>query len=309
MSASKAFRSHLMQQFAAVARTQSRPPLALSCSSSTRHHQTSSSLLNVSDLLEPSTFQFQQASKNASSAKRHDAVEQEQTGNDQEQSRIDQGLAEVSEAASTFQSTLLSRRTISNLTPIPPAMLKSSLDRAILCAQNAPNHKQTEPTFFKRIISPSPAIDTLAQIAYNVTYNRKLQRDPENAKHLATRKRDKWSQIPAYLVVAIKNQPPQCVEDEDPYQELDFVPPKTELQLEDYASSCAATQNILLSLHSEGIGTKWATGPVIKTRSFRSLIGLTDTDRVVGLIMVGGIGFNPAPRRRRQEWTDSVEDL
>jgi hypothetical protein len=46
----------------------------------------------------------------------------------------------------------------------------------------------------------------------------------------------------------------------------------------------------LLSLSAEGIGTKWATGPVVKTPAFRSLFQLQNTHRVVGLIMVGGAG-------------------
>ena len=44
---------------------------------------------------------------------------------------------------------------------------------------------------------------------------------------------------------------------------------------------------MLLSLHAEDIGTKWATGPVIHTPAFRKMIGAKQSDRVVGLIMAG----------------------
>ena len=57
---------------------------------------------------------------------------------------------------------------------------------------------------------------------------------------------------------------------------------------EQYASACAAIQNVLLSLHAEGIGSKWATGPVIQTLAFRKLVDAAPTDRIAGLIMVGG---------------------
>ncbi len=51
----------------------------------------------------------------------------------------------------------------------------------------------------------------------------------------------------------------------------------------------AAVQNVLLSLHAEGIGSKWATGPVVRTPAFRQLVQAAPTDRVAALIMVGGM--------------------
>ena len=44
-----------------------------------------------------------------------------------------------------------------------------------------------------------------------------------------------------------------------------------------------------MSLHADGIGSKWATGPVICTPAFRKLVHANPTDRIGGLIMVGGI--------------------
>jgi nitroreductase len=354
MSAPNIFRSHLMQQFAAAARTQSRPPIALATSSKRR---SSSSFLNVVAvaakehqdhlLLDGSALHNNgrggpmQASSIASAdhglrrlstaavgvevaatgahavqGVRGDEVEElAECDHRGEKERNDEAERTYTDAAvspatvSSFQSTLLSRRTVASLSYLQPDVLKLSLDRAILCAQSAPNHKHTEPTFFKRMLSPSPAIDALAEIVYNVTYKRKSVTDPENAESFAARKRDKWNRIPAYLVVAIKNQPPSCRGDEELYTELPFVGPQTERHLEDYAAACAATQNVLLSLHSEGMGAKWATGPVISTPAFRALIGITPTDRVVGLVMVGGIAVQPKPPRRRQEWDALVEDL
>ena len=43
---------------------------------------------------------------------------------------------------------------------------------------------------------------------------------------------------------------------DDLYDTLPLRPPETERQLEDYASTCASIQNILLALHSEGLGAK-----------------------------------------------------
>jgi nitroreductase len=63
-------------------------------------------------------------------------------------------------------------------------------------------------------------------------------------------------------------------------------PPTT---ISQYAAACAAIQNVLLSLHAHGVGSKWATGSVIRTCAFRQLVNAQPTDRIAALIMVGGL--------------------
>jgi len=83
--------------------------------------------------------------------------------------------------------------------------------------------------------------------------------------------------------------------------------PHTIQQLEDYASSCASIQNLLLSLHSEG---EWATKTIIRTHALRNLIGCKKDDMVVGLIMVGWTKRVPRmPRRRRELEGDVLKDV
>jgi nitroreductase len=69
----------------------------------------------------------------------------------------------------------------------------------------------------------------------------------------------------------------------------------------------------LLSLHAEGIGTKWATGAVVKTPAFRSLFHFEKTDRVVGLIMVGGAAAasknKVSAKRHHKRREDLVQDV
>jgi len=131
------------------------------------------------------------------------------------------------------------------------------------------------------------------------------------------RKRDKWSTIPAFLVATVggmEDQYQQDLEEEEeepsPYQELPFIAPLTIQQLEDYASSCASIQNLLLSLHSEGLASKWATGPIIRTHALRNLIGCKKDDMIVGLIMIGWPKRVPRmPRRRRELEGDVLKDV
>ena len=71
-----------------------------------------------------------------------------------------------------------------------------------------------------------------------------------------------------------------------------------------YASASAAIQNAMLSLHAAGIATKWATGPVIQTQAFRDLVHAHASDRVAGLIMIGG--WNSAKLSEREEMMAAV---
>ena len=216
---------------------------------------------------------------------------------------------------SAFQSLLQSRRTVSRFTPLTaPSPIyeeheywSAALERAVLCGYQAPNHKRTEPFTFKRLISPSTKTDRLAEIAYRVALRKATQDDSLTNEQLALkrekaqRKKEKWSNIPAFLIATVEEETPleNDLEMLNEYDELPYMPPQTERELENYASSCAAVQNVLLSLHAESIATKWATGPVIKTPAFRELIQARENDRIVALIMVGKAG-GPVPKSPRR---------
>jgi nitroreductase len=204
------------------------------------------------------------------------------------------------------------------------AEYKAALDRAVAAGRAAPNHKRTEPFTFKRLLGPSPSTEKLADIAGHVHLQNqrdKLQGASEDALLAESqRKRDKWIQIPAFLVTLVSSAQPKEGRDEEqlndnsPYVPLPYIPPATERELEDYAAACAATQNILLSLHAEEISTKWATGPVVRTPAFRELIHAQPSDRVVALIMIGQTATTAAKqqyrrRHRRALYGDVLQDL
>lgn len=329
------FRSHLMQQFYSAAKNQSRPPLVLASTfrsktgndeGSTRrvhHHRASttsspmlSSLnaLEVSHSLSSSSRSFREASSEAKSASNNDATQQHH-------------VYEPSILAQSLQQMISSRRTVSNFLHHPPTslpveggiqcqqILSNAIRRAVECASTAPNHKMSEPTTFHRILSPSAASERLLDISYEVTYQRLLLNKlsgVEACRNEAMRKREKWSKIPAFIVATVGGMEDQYNEEEEqsPYAELPLNAPHTIQQLEDYASSCASIQNLLLSLHSEGIASKWATGTIIRTHALRNLIGCKKDDMVVGLIMVGWTKQVPRmPRRRRVLEGDVLKDV
>jgi nitroreductase len=227
--------------------------------------------------------------------------------------------------ASEFQSLLQTRRTGTSFlprdsSPRDATFYSHALERAVRCAIQAPNHKRTEPVTFKRMIAPSERTHRLADIAYETHLQRKLASLPQTAtdaerssiQSSVMKKREKWDQIPAFLVTLVKSNHSLVDTDQastaDLYQPLAYSPPTSERELEDYATACTAVQNCLLSLHAEHVATKWVTGPVVQTRAFRKLVQATEHDRVVALIMVGQADESKRvyPRRMRREFHGDV---
>ncbi|KAL3928579.1 MAG: hypothetical protein SGBAC_012590 [Bacillariaceae sp.] len=206
-------------------------------------------------------------------------------------SSIESSTADVAES---MQSLIKSRRTGTSMVHAledrkqEEELLVEAIHRAIQCAQMAPNHKRTEPFSFLQILHSSSTSEQVAEIAYQVAARTK-------SVPVARKKKEKWSQVPAYLVTLVHENQANTFSsldtDSEPphFEALPYAPPETERQLEDYASASSAIQNVLLSLHSDGIATKWATGPVIATPAFRTLIQAKPTDRVAALIMLGGV--------------------
>ena len=120
----------------------------------------------------------------------------------------------------------------------------------------------------------------------------------------ASRKKEKWSSVPAYLAVTVEMHGADDTIARNvttvsstatthhegrfnKYAERTFDSTKTPYntrQLEDYTSARASFQKLWLSLPSEGLSTKWATGPVIRCGAFRDLIQCHEEEDIVALI-------------------------
>eukprot|EP00551_Chaetoceros_affinis_P006178 CAMPEP_0203674676 /NCGR_PEP_ID=MMETSP0090-20130426/16829_1 /ASSEMBLY_ACC=CAM_ASM_001088 /TAXON_ID=426623 /ORGANISM="Chaetoceros affinis, Strain CCMP159" /LENGTH=253 /DNA_ID=CAMNT_0050540617 /DNA_START=441 /DNA_END=1202 /DNA_ORIENTATION=- len=213
--------------------------------------------------------------------------------------------------------------------------VNNAILRAVECAVTAPNHKKTEPVTYHNITPYTKTWMLLLRIVYDVTAYKNFvlgNKTPEEADSIAFHKREKWQDtILGYVVVTVGGQPNQLPpidnndddDDDDVDKEhqddnddnefdvrmaeiLPVRPPETERQMEDYAHACAAVQNILLSLHSEGLGAKWATGPIIRTRAMRKVLELKNDDLIVGIVMVGKAKTVPKEWRRRREFAGDV---
>lgn len=178
------------------------------------------------------------------------------------------------ESASTFQGLILGRRTVNQFdkTPVSDDVLKN----AVKCAISAPNRSGSEPW---RFISLGP--ETVAKIA-------QLNKDIGGTEGAFTG----WTSIPGWCVVTCKRT----------HGDLDA-------EQEDYKSTCCAVQNFMLSMWSEGVGSKWTSGPVQLTNEFAALCGIdTKEERVTGVVWYGfasGGLSDVDPKERKKE----VEDI
>lgn len=186
----------------------------------------------------------------------------------------------ANQVAASFQSLLIGRRTVDHFdeTPVNDDVLR----RAVECAIAAPNRSMSEPW---RFIQLGPqTVQDLVQL------KRKLHKNMETDDGQSSIV--DWTRIPGWCVVTTKKSPDQ-----------------PDVELEDYRSTACAIQNFMLSMWSEGIGTKWTSGPVQKTVEFAELCGIDAAqEKVVGCIWFGFPtgGLVAADPKRRKNTVDDV---
>ncbi len=158
-----------------------------------------------------------------------------------------------------FDAVLHTRRTVGRFRAEHPA--RELVLTAIESAVWAPNHRKTEPWRFT-LLGPQAV---RAVVELNTACVAAKKGDEEAAK-----KRKQWSAVPGWLVV-------NCVMSPDPLQNE-----------EDYAACCCAIQNLMLTLWSRGVGTKWSTGNVTRDPRFAEIVGFDlAVERVAGLLWYG----------------------
>jgi len=185
-----------------------------------------------------------------------------------------------------FQNVVKSRRTVHKFdaTEVDDGVLR----RALECAIAAPNRRGTEPW---RFIKLGP--ETVGRV-------RELRKEM-HARDVGRRKADgsfvSWTEVPHWLVVTYARAAAGSGSD------------AMMQQREDFKSVCCAVQNFLLSMWSEGIGTKWTDGPIQKTREFADICGIDlEKEKVAGVIWYGFAkgGLNQAKPKQRRKIVEDV---
>ncbi len=150
---------------------------------------------------------------------------------------------------------------------LAPGVIEQSLDVAIW----APNHKMTEPWYFA--VVEDGARYLLAEV---------MERAARAQNPLAITGRETRKLLSAPALVAI-------------YSDRGSSERTT---MENYAATAAAVQNLLLVLHSRGLGAIWRTGSLYDEASVRDFLGVPSSALLVGAVFVGYAETAPARRRR-----------
>ena len=153
----------------------------------------------------------------------------------------------------------------------PPS--RKLIKRLLDVSRYAPNHHRTEPARF--YLLSREKIQQLGRL-FGETVSKDGQ-DPiliEKGK----RKTKEWGEAPGLIIVTCHT---------DTSSEL--VRKNPAVIDEDYATCSCICQNLLLLLESEGIASKWSTGPVWEHSDFNKVIGIRNSEyeRVVGIIFYG----------------------
>lgn len=164
----------------------------------------------------------------------------------------------VQQMGMTFQQLVKSRRTVNKFdaTEVDDGVLR----RAIECAIAAPNRSGTEPWRFIKL-----GKETVARLV-------ELRGRTEGSGGSFV----SWTRVPHWIVVTYPRKKP------------DSGPDGNMQQREDFKSVCCAVQNFMLSMWSEGIGTKWTDGPIQRTDEFAEICGVDlEKEKVAGVIWYG----------------------
>lgn len=104
------------------------------------------------------------------------------------------------------------------------------------------------------------------------------------------KKLERWLKMPGWLVVTCAKSDSDADDDDDattPAASNAMEDPMGKSR-EDYAACCCAVQNLCLSLSSQGLGTKWTTGPVNFDDRFAEAVGFDASEEfTVGTIWFG----------------------
>jgi len=173
---------------------------------------------------------------------------------------------EAQSTSDTFRNLLMSRRTVNGFDPNHPVS-DEVLKRAIECAIAAPNRSGSEPWRFIKV-GPETVEELQTLNARVIMAGGEKVISRQQSKPLLP---DVWTEIPGWCVVTSKTSP------DDP-----------EAELKDFRSTSCAMQNFMLSMWSEGVGSKWTEGPTQKTQQFADIVGInTEQEKVVGILWYG----------------------
>lgn len=215
-----------------------------------------------------------------------------------------EAIDSAQQTANGFQNLVKSRRTIHTFdtTQVDDGVLR----RALECAIAAPNRRGTEPWRFIKLGKETVAkVVKLREemLSNSVTSSSSSSTTTGGGGGGVDGSFVSWTKVPHWIVVTY------------PKADAASGPDGKMQQREDFKSTCCAVQNLLLSMWSEGIGTKWTDGPIQRTQGFADICGIDlEREKVAGVIWYGFArgGLNSAGRgevKFRRKGVEEVLDI
>jgi nitroreductase len=171
------------------------------------------------------------------------------------------------------------RRTIHEFQPEP--VDAATVLRLLELGTWAPNHKLTQPWRFI-IVGPRTRAQLADISAAHAAATAKPGSDAASIAQLEQKTRNKLLAKPTVVAVV-------CQRSEDAVRFR-----------EDQLAVAAALQNVQLAAWSDGIGTKWSTGKVIRVPETANLLGVDPaTEEILGLLFLGKPAEIPAAKARK----------
>ena len=160
--------------------------------------------------------------------------------------------------------TILSRRMVSKV--LPEAPTKQEIEALLEAAVRAPTHHLTQPWRF--LVLKGSALDDLGEaMAQRIV---EMDPAPEGLQDKIDLEKSRPHRAPVIIVIIYTpSSHPKAIEVEDRY------------------SIGAATENLLLAAHAEGLGAYWRTGPASEFPGVKRHLGLDDDEEIAGFVYVG----------------------
>ena len=171
-----------------------------------------------------------------------------------------------------LHEALSTRRTVHRYRPDP--VPDEAIERALAQAHLAPNHRLTWPWRF--VLMGRGVREQLIPTAVRLKC-----KDRPPTELLEQKIRNKLLAPPVVIAVS-------CLRSDDPLRHQ-----------EDLAAVACAIQNLCLSLHADGIASKWGSGAITRADESYALLGIDRSEAtIVGFIQVGYADGTPTTPTR-----------
>lgn len=177
---------------------------------------------------------------------------------------------------------ILTRRSIGKVSDERPP--REVIESLLEAATHAPNHYKVEPWRF--VVLAGEARKELGALMADILAEEEadeLGRLSETARKIRLEtEANKALRAPVLIaVIAQQGGDPRVIE------------------IENVCAAAAATQNILLAAHAQGLAAQWRTGPAAYDARVKEFLGAQPEEHIVAFVYVGYAAEEPAPYERK----------